>query len=90
VTEDCPYCRGSGRVPIGDEFFATYIALSTAGEIHAAELAKRMSVPCSGEAMCNRLRGLEKKGLATSRVSGRRRLYTAVNVFKQSRKRPER
>lgn len=76
-------------VPIGNEYFATYIALTNAGEIHAAELAKRMSEPCSNEAMCNRLAQLEKKGLATSRVQGRKRLYTAVNVFKE-RKREQR
>lgn len=80
MEEPCPHCRGSGKVPIGDEYFATYIALSAAGEIHAAELAKRMSVPCSGEAMCNRLVQLERKGLAKSRLSGRKRLYTAVKI----------
>ena len=89
MTEPCPYCRGCGRIPIGNEYLATFIALTAAGEINGAELAKRMSEPCSGEAMCNRLAGLEKKGLATSRVVGRRRLYTAVSVFKE-RKRPQR
>lgn len=83
MNESCPYCRGTGSVPIGEEYFATYIALSMAGEIHAAELAKRMSVPCSNEAMCNRLVMLEKKGLATSRRLGRKRLYTAVGAVKK-------
>ena len=89
MNEKCPYCRGSGVVPIGDEYFATYIALTAAGEIHAAELAKRMSEPCSNEAMCNRLAQLEKKGLATSRRVGRKRMYTAVGVVKE-RKRAKR
>ena len=89
MNEKCPYCRGSGAVPIGDEYFATYIALSMAGEIHGAELAKRMSVPCRATAMSNRLAMLEKKGLATSRRVGRKRMYTAVGVVKE-RKRPQR
>lgn len=86
MNEKCPYCRGSGVVPIGDEYFATYIALTKVGEIHAAELARRMSEPCSNEAMCNRLVMLEKKGLATSRRVGRKRLYTAVGVVKERKR----
>jgi predicted transcriptional regulator len=78
MDEPCPYCRGTGRWPIGNEYFATYIALMNAGEIHAAELAHRMRNPCQPTAMNNRLAMLEKKGLATSRIDGRKRLYTAV------------
>lgn len=75
VTVPCPHC-GVGRVALAREYLATYRALLAAGEASGAELARRLGT--KGPAMCNRLAGLERKGLAVSRVCGRRRLFRAV------------
>ena len=75
----CPHCGGSGRVQLSGVYAKTLDLLREAGgEIHAAALASGTGV--SGEAMCNRLRALERHGFVASRVSGRKRLYRALEA----------
>jgi DNA-binding transcriptional ArsR family regulator len=70
----CPCCRGQGSVELAGEHALTLDALRGLGrEIHGAELARLMGT--KGPAMNNRLAHLERLGLASSRRSGRKRLY---------------
>lgn len=75
VDRCCPYCDGTGRIPIGSEYAATLALLrGRKRPIHGAALAKLAG--CSGEAMCNRLRALESLGLAKGERDGRRVLWS--------------
>lgn len=80
ICTTCPYCRGEGIVVLTGEYWKTYHALIAAGETWGASLARTLG--CAPTAANNRLAALERKGLATSRRWGRRRLYRAVEVRK--------
>lgn len=73
----CGCCRGTGLVEMGQEYAATLATLRAGhADITGAEMGRLMEVPAT--AMNNRLARLEELGLATSRRSGRARLYTAT------------
>lgn len=72
----CERCGGTGKRELTGVYLATF------------ELLKKQKVPlsgaamagltgCRGEAMCNRLRALQRLGLATSVENGRERLWVA-------------
>lgn len=74
ITIPCPFCKGAACVPLADEYLATLRKLAAmGGERSGAEMGRAMKVKPT--AMSNRLAGLERHGLVTSRVSGRRRLF---------------
>jgi hypothetical protein len=73
----CGHCGGRGTVPLSDEYAATLGHLRLCHrDVSGAEMGRLMGVAAT--AMNNRLAKLEEFGLATSRVSGRQRLYTAT------------
>lgn len=74
----CFNCLGAGRVELPPgQYRDTVLRLRAHGdEITAAELARLMGVQPT--AMSNRLAALERMGLATSRVYGRKRFFRAT------------
>ena len=70
----CPYCGGTGRVPLTGVYAGTLELLRRQpGEATGADLARQDG--CKATAMNNRLAALERFGLATSRRFGRLRLF---------------
>lgn len=74
-TVPCGCCRGTGRVPLGDEYAATLAALARLGEASGADMGRALGIKFT--AANNRLAALEKHGLAVSRRAGRKRLFRA-------------
>ncbi len=72
----CYCCDGSGQLELTGKYAETLEMLLKYGEIHGALLAGMDG--CKATAMNNRLAGLERIGLVTSRRHGRNRLYQAV------------
>ena len=72
-TVECGLCKGTGQLPLSDSYRETLDALGS-GEIHAAELGRRMGV--NGTAMSNRLEYLVAHGFAQSRKDGRKTLFS--------------
>ncbi len=80
-TAACPHCHGTGRVPLTGVYADTWHLLrSQAHEVTGAALARLDG--CKPCAMNNRLAALERRGLATSRCCGRKRLYQAKESAK--------
>jgi len=72
----CWHCRGSGRVELTGVYADTLALLRRQREpLNGAALARLAG--CSNEAMCNRLRAIERHGLAKSRRHGREAIWTA-------------
>jgi len=70
----CPYCRGTGRTPLGRVYVATWERVKNrAGEFTAAGLAREWGVPATR--VSNQLAALERHGLLSSSPAGRERLY---------------
>ncbi len=76
----CGTCHGEGVVPLSGVYLETWRLLNDHGETHGAALARLAR--CQATTMNNRLRALEKHGLASSRVVGRKRLYRARHVIR--------
>lgn len=70
----CPHCKGTGRREVTGIYAKTLELLRRqGGERTGADLARLDG--CKAPAMNNRLAGLERYGLVTSRRFGRLRLY---------------
>lgn len=71
----CGHCRGTGRAVLSSVYEFTLKRLRKNGPSTGADLARLEE--CKATAVNNRLRVLERYGLATSRWDGRKRIYTA-------------
>lgn len=77
LTTPCGHCKGTGSVPLTGVYADTYALLRRqSAPLTAADLAP--AAGCKPTAMNNRLSALERMGLATSTLYGRKRLYQAV------------
>jgi hypothetical protein len=73
----CRHCRGRGTIPITGVYADTLTRLRRCDSpVSGADLAAQMGV--SNEAMCNRLRALERHGLTVGRQYGRKVMWRAV------------
>lgn len=80
----CPHCQGRGTRRLSPAYFEALVALRAQDrEIHGAALARVVGIEPT--AMNNRLATLGWMGLATSRVEGRNRLWTATIPQKRER-----
>ena len=77
MKRECPYCGGTGILPISTRYAATLALLKKQRqETTGAELARLAGI--KNEAMCNRLRILEKHGLVVGYRDGRRILWKTI------------
>ncbi len=75
VMVKCGCCRGEGLVRLGEVYTRTLALLRRQTHpVNGAALAQVYG--CRPEAMCNRLRGLAKYGLAKCVKNGRENLWT--------------
>ena len=75
TTVVCGCCGGTGRVPLSSLYLETLALLRKHGPTTGAALSKIAG--CKATAMNNRLKGLERHGLAKGRRDGRKVFYTA-------------
>jgi predicted ArsR family transcriptional regulator len=75
---DCAHCGGTGRVKLSGVYADTLALLITRPGLNGAELAKVFG--CKATAMNNRLKALERHGLARGKRYGRQITGRAVWV----------
>lgn len=77
MTHPCPWCLGTGRMPLSGVYAATLALLRTQPDpINGAALARLAG--CKETAMNNRMVRLEELGLAVGERDGRQRLWRAT------------
>lgn len=69
----CTHCGGTGSIELTGVYAETLGLLIRKPGLHGAALAKLAG--CTGEAMCNRLKALERQGLAVGKRHGRKTLW---------------
>jgi hypothetical protein len=78
VMVSCPHCDGRGRVELTGVYADTFRLLQIRRGMNATALASIAG--CKDTAMANRLRALERMGLALCRKNGRENLWTAKRI----------
>jgi hypothetical protein len=78
VYVECGCCRGAGRVELSQVYAATLAFLRATPGRTGATLARLYG--CSNEAMCNRLRRLERHGLAAGTRDGKAVRWRATDA----------
>jgi hypothetical protein len=77
VMVSCPHCQGTALTPLAPVYSETLSVLrAQSGEISGAALGRL--VGCKNAAMANRLRALERLGLAAGRRDGRTVYWTPI------------
>lgn len=74
----CTHCGGAGRVKLSGVYADTLALLITRPGLNGAELAKVFG--CKATAMNNRLKALERHGLARGKRYGRQVTWRALWV----------
>jgi hypothetical protein len=76
-TYPCWQCGGHGHVELSGVYSDTLDLLRRQNTPLSGSALSKLA-GCSNESMCNRLRAIERHGLARSKRSGKERLWTAA------------